>query len=338
MFKKDSKERLTAPELANLWTQYMNDTMSLCVIRFLLEKCEDEETRSILRVSIDLSKNHIRKIADFLTEESYPIPQGFNEEDVNLDAPRLFSDNLILVYMQVMTLHGMNSYSLCTTTSIRADQRSYYAKCISETSQLYDRILSLMLAKGILSIPPILNPPNPKQVEFIDNQNYLAGWFGKKRPLNAVEISGIHYNMLKTMVKVVLEIAFGQVAKSKEVRNYFRRGSNICEKQLKELTTLLADDHLPAPKSWQSDVTNSTEAPFSDKLMLFHVVGLVAVAVGYYGAALSAGQRRDIMFKYTKLIGEIGLYAEDGANLLIKNGWMEKPPMVDDRDALSKEN
>ncbi|MRH41313.1 DUF3231 family protein [Aquibacillus halophilus] len=333
MFKKNSKEKLTAPEVANLWTQFMNDSMGLCVIRYFIEICEDQETKSILKHSIDLSKSHIKKITNFLQEENHPVPQGFSDEDVNLKAPPLFSDKLILVYMQVMTLHGMNSYSLCTTTSIRADQRSYYSNCISEASELYDSLLSLMLNKGILSKPAILNPPN--QVDFINQKDYLNGWFGK-RPLNAIEISGLYYNMIKTMVKVVLEIAFGQVTQSEELRKYFQRGTKICEKQLKDMADILAADHLPSPKSWQSEVTNSTVAPFSDKLMLFHVIGLVAVAVGYYGAALSACQRRDVMFKYTKLIGEIGLYAEDGANLLIKNGWMEQPPMVDDREALGK--
>ncbi|MDL4843137.1 DUF3231 family protein [Aquibacillus rhizosphaerae] len=334
MTKNQSKNRLTSPEIANLWTQYINDSMAICVLTFLLEKCNDKEIKTILKNSIKLSTSHIDKIKRFLKEENYPIPQGFDLDDVNLNAPPLFSDDLILIYMQVMTLHGMNSYSLCTTTSIRADQREYYSECITETSNLYDSILDVMLNKGLVSHPPIINPP--KDIDFISNQNYLTGWFGKKRPLNAIEISGIHYNMVKTMVKVVLEIAFGQVAQSTEVRKYFQRGTKICEKQLKEMSSILADDHLPSPKSWQYEVTSSTEAPFSDKLMLFHVVGLVAVAVGYYGAALSASQRRDIILKYTKLIGEIGLYAEDGVNLLIKNGWMEQPPMVDDREALAK--
>ncbi|WP_186576525.1 DUF3231 family protein [Aquibacillus kalidii] len=331
-----SKDRLTSPELANLWTQYMNDSMSICVITYLLKHCDDQKIKSILKRAVDLSESHIKKIKTFLKGEEYPIPKGFTKEDVNLDAPSLFTDNLILIYMQVMTLHGMNSYSLCMSTSIRSDQRKYYAQCISDTSDLYDSLLELMLEKGILSKPPVLNPPY--QADIIKDQDYLAGWFGKKRPLNAIEISGLHYNMKKTIVKVVLEIAFGQVTKSKELRAYFKRGVKICEKQLKEMGTLLQEDHLPVPKSWQAEVTNSTKAPFSDKLMLFHVVGLVAVAIGYYGAALSAAQRRDLIFKYTKLIGEIGLYAEDGVNIMIRNGWLEKPPMVDDRDRLANQN
>lgn len=65
--------------------------------------------------------------------------------------------------------------------------------------------------------------------------------------------------------------------------------------------------------------------------MLYHVVSLVSTAAGFYGAALSVVQRRDLAAEYTRLIGEIGLYAEDGINLMIKNGWLEQPPMAEDR-------
>ncbi|MFZ3578778.1 DUF3231 family protein [Virgibacillus sp. DJP39] len=330
----NSNNRLTSAELANLWTQYQNDTMSICMITHLLENCKDKEIIVILKSSLDLSNSHIKKLKDMFKNEKFIVPKGFTKEDVDKGAPRLFSDNLILVYMQVMTLHGMNSYSLCTTTSVRKDQRNYYATCLSETANLYDRILGLMLEKGILSKPPHLDVP--KEVEFVNDQHYLTGWFGKKRPLNSIEVSGLHHNMIKTIVKVVLEVAFSQVAQSKELRAFLQRGAKLCEKQIKDMGGLLAKDNLPSPPMWQGEVTDSTVPPFSDKLMAFHTVTLVSVAIGYYGAALSVAQRRDLALKYTKLIGEISLYVEDGANLMIKNGWLEKPPMFPDRDALAE--
>lgn len=36
------------------------------------------------------------------------------------------------------------------------------------------------------------------------------------------------------------------------------------------------------------------------------------------------------------MIVEIGLLAEDGMNLLIEQGWFEKPPMAADHEDLSK--
>ncbi|MEQ6377070.1 DUF3231 family protein [Bacillaceae bacterium S4-13-56] len=142
--------------------------------------------------------------------------------------------------------------------------------------------------------------------------------------------------MQKIIVKVILELGFSQTAHSREIRNYFQRGMKLCEKHLGEMGKKLAQAHLPTPKSYQGEVTHSTEAPFSDKLMLFHLVSIVEVAAGYYGAALSATQRKDLVLMYSKMIAEIALYAEDGINLLIKNGWLEEPPTAADRQALDE--
>ncbi|GEL76966.1 hypothetical protein TMU01_12010 [Tenuibacillus multivorans] len=57
-------------------------------------------------------------------------------------------------------------------------------------------------------------------------------------------------------------------------------------------------------------MTNSTVAPFSEKLMLFHTEAIVSTAIGFYGVGLSVAQRRDIAGHYSKLIAEMGLYAE----------------------------
>lgn len=64
--------------------------------------------------------------------------------------------------------------------------------------------------------------------------------------------------------------------------------------------------------------------------MLNHIVILVSAAVGYFAAGASISQRRDLAMKITKHMAEIGLYAEDGPQLLIKYGWMEQPPLAEE--------
>jgi hypothetical protein len=44
----------------------------------------------------------------------------------------------------------------------------------------------------------------------------------------------------------------------------------------------------------------------------------------------------DIVPSFERLIAELLKYAEDGSNLLIKNGWMEEPPQADDHEAIAK--
>jgi hypothetical protein len=329
----EHRVKLVSSEIANLWSQYMNDSLAVCFISHSLVHVEDKGVRAVLEFALQLSESHIRQIEQFLIQDHFPVPKGFTNEDlINLQAPALFTDDFLLNYFYVMALVGLTSYAGALGTSVRPDQRKYFAACNTETTELYNKILDVMLQKGVFSRPPHLNPPT--ELDIVHKQSYLAGWFGKQRPLNAIEMSGIYFNMAKLVVKVVLEIGFAQVAQSKEVRKFFKRGATLCEDQFEVLNTFLADDSLPAPRKWQAEVTNTTVPPFSDKLMLFHVVTLISASSSFYGAGLSVVQRRDLGVQYAKLIAEMGLCAEDGVNLLIEKGWMEQPPTASDRDAL----
>jgi hypothetical protein len=99
---------------------------------------------------------------------------------------------------------------------------------------------------------------------------------------------------------------------------------------------MLIEDNLHIPRTFESEVTDSTIPPFSDKLMMFHVTTLLSSAIGYYGEAMAISQRRDLAASYAKMIAEIGLLAEDGMNLLIENEWMEQPPLATDHEDLAK--
>ncbi|MGK9185504.1 DUF3231 family protein [Priestia filamentosa] len=327
---------LTSAEIANLWTQYMNDSLSICILTHSIEKAKDEEIKEVLEFALRIAESHIEKIKQFFTQENFPIPKGFTkEEDLNLDAPPLFTDTFMMIYMHVMTLLGLTGYAGAVATSCRDDQVNYFIKCNEESMELYKRIVKVMLNKGFYSKPPRINTPN--EIDFVNNQRYLTGWFGKKRPINAVEISGVSFNMVKIIVKVVLEIGFGQVCQTEEIKKYFEKGKKLCEKQFGRMSDTLTKENLASPASWVSEVTSSTISPFSDKLMLNHIVMLISAAIGYFGAGFSVSQRRDLAAEYTRLIAEVALYAEDGAELLIKYRWMEQPPLAEDRGNLATE-
>ncbi|MFF2445503.1 DUF3231 family protein [Neobacillus sp. NPDC058068] len=63
---------------------------------------------------------------------------------------------------------------------------------------------------------------------------------------------------------------------------------------------------------------------------------MIAAGIGNFGMAIAASLRRDLGLKYASLIPEISLFAEDGAKIMIKHGWMEEPPQAEDRDQLIK--
>ncbi|MBM7621241.1 hypothetical protein JOC95_003114 [Bacillus tianshenii] len=327
------KYKSTASELGIIWSQYLNDSLSRCILRYFLHHVDDENIRDVLNYALQLAEAHLGKLIQFFNQEGLPIPIGFTDEDVKVDAPRLFTDTYMIVYIQVMTIHGMTRYAGAVSSSHREDYIKYLIECTNETMELYSRATKVMLAKGIVTKPPVLN--NQHKIDFVKKQNFLTGWFGNRRPINAVEISGTYLNLQKTMAKMVMELGFAQVAQSKEVREYMVRARKVCQKHFDILSTMLKEDNLHVPKILETEVTDSTVSPFSDKLMLFHISTLLSSAIGYYGEALSVSQRRDLAAGYARMIGEMGMLAEDGANLLIDNGWMEQPPAATDHNGLT---
>jgi hypothetical protein len=70
--------------------------------------------------------------------------------------------------------------------------------------------------------------------------------------------------------------------------------------------------------------------------MMYRAMFLINTAVGFYGTGMSVSMRKDLALQYQRTITETQVYAEDGANIMINNGWMEQPPQVDDRKELAR--
>ncbi len=288
----------------------------------------------VLYMALELAESHVVKIEEFFKGEDYPVPHGFTEDDVNVKAPRLFQDPFYLHYLYIMTLQGLTGYGLSVSTSIREDVRKYYIECNTETMMLFEKTLDAMLKKGIYNRPPVLSSPGSN--DFVKQQGFLTGWLGERRPLTAMEISDITFNMNKMNLHVALKVGFSQVAKSDKFRKYSNRGAKISNKQIKEFQNIFHEEKLNFPMSLESYVTDSTEAPFSDKLMMYQIQLSTQIAIAFYGTALSVNSRRDLGAKYVMFTEELAKFAEDGANLMIENGWLEQPPLATDRRHLSR--
>ncbi|MEH7072762.1 DUF3231 family protein [Neobacillus drentensis] len=326
--------RLTAPEISSLWTQYMFETMEICFIRYALEHLDDQDIIEIYKQSLELSERHVLRVKEFFLQENFPIPHGFTEKDVNIQAPRLFQDPFYLYYMYIMILQGLTGYALSVGTSLRADLRQYFINCNTETILIFEKTIDIMLTKGIYSRPPIITPA--VATDFVKHQSFLTGWFGERRPLTALEIGDITFNMNRMHLHAALKVGFRQVTASNKVRKYINRGADIANKHIAAFGKIFREERLNFPISLQSYVTSSTTAPFSDKWMMYQIQLSTQAAIAYYGAALSVIARYDLGEKYVALTGELLRYAEDGANLMIENGWLEEPPKASDRRALAK--
>ncbi|MEH7549046.1 DUF3231 family protein [Neobacillus vireti] len=333
MDEKEKQIRLTAGEMGQLWLQYLNDSSSICVLTFFLEKVEDIEIKAIVESALELSKLHIQKITAILTEEKNVVPYGFSiKEDVDLNAPRLYSDSFVLNFINQMSKVGLTTYAGNVGTSVRSDIRSYYMNCLTETMQLYDKSTELLLSKGLFIRSPSL--PNLEKVEFVKKQWFMLDVFGEKRPLVAAEVDNLFANLQRNALGIATVTGFSQVAKDKDVKQFFLKGLEVGNKHIRLLRSKLEESKLPAPMAWDSEITNSTSHTFSDKLMMFFTSGLISLSVGYYGSAVSQSPRGDISAMYNRLSLEVQMFSEDGANIMIKNGWLEQPPMASDRDEL----
>lgn len=329
-----SNIKVTAAEISQLWAVYQNDTMLHCVMQYFSQTVEDPDIRPIVEHALELSQAHIEKDTAFFNKENHPLPVGFTERDVDPSAPRLFSDPFILYYLQQAGKLGVNATSVAVSLSTRSDIYDYFAECLSEYVNLQKQAIDTLLAKGLYIRPPHL--PTPRGVDFVRDKRFLSG-FGDERPLVSLEVTNLHDNIQRNTLGSSTLMGFSQVAKSKQVAQYMVKGKEIAEKHVEIFGSVLRKDDLNVPMSWSLEVTNSTTAPFSDKLMMFHTTALIGIGMGYYGTSMSTTLRSDIIADYARLTAEIAKYSGEGAKLMIKNGWMEEPPQAADRSELAKE-
>ncbi|HET7577725.1 MAG TPA: DUF3231 family protein [Bacillales bacterium] len=326
--------RLTAAELSQLWSAYQNDTMLTRVLQYFQNVVEDPDIQAVIEHGLNLSQSHIEKLAAFFNMEKYPLPVGFTEDDVNVNAPRLYSDSFMLFYMHQAGKLGLNAMSVAVSLSTRSDIYNHFAECLKEYIQLHKQTTDLLLSKGLYIRSPHL--PTPRGVDFVDKKRFLSG-FGNQRPLVSLEVANLFDNIQRNALGASTVMGFSQVAKSRKIAKYMVKGKEIAEKHVEIFGSELRKDDLNVPMSWDLDVTDSTVSPFSDKLMMFHTTALIAIGIGYYGTSMATSLRSDLTADYARLMAEISKYAAEGATLMIENGWMEEPPQAADRHELVRE-
>ncbi|MFD2046687.1 DUF3231 family protein [Ornithinibacillus salinisoli] len=326
---------LTASEISHLWTSYMNASLTKGVSSYFINKVEDEEIKPVIQDIFNMAIEALDKLTEMIKEAGHPIPVGFTEDDINQEAPKLYSDGFMLNYILNECSLGMKYASTAISNSTREDVYTYYSNLHSNFNRLHHKTVNISLTKGIFVKPPVI--PTPKEIDFVNKPNFLTGWLGERRTLAAPEIANLHSNIKRNALGAALLMGFSQVTTNKEVKSYLLRGIDIAQKHINILSEILQGSDVPNPMGSDSMVTSSSNvSPFSDKLMMYHTSGMIVQGIGFYGQSISANLRRDIATQYTRLMGEVALYCEDGANIMIKHKWMEEPPKMVDREKLAK--
>lgn len=331
----ENKLKLTSAEIGTLWGEYVNGTMTDTVNRYMLSIIEDESIKKIFENAIMTFEKQKKQIITFMENEGFPVPIGFTESDLNKGAERLFTDIFCLNYLHIMTLHGLLGHTTALGVSVRKDLRDFYDVCDNDAKRMYHQTIELLLEKGNFQRDPLFYPDkNPK---FISSQNFSDGIFGKGRRLAATEIISISFNLKKSIMAKTLSIAFSQVAQTKEVRKFLIDSEKTADQQIKDLAKIMQDDNLPVPKSWETEVTISTDSPFSDKLMLYHIGFLFQAAQNYHGAGLASAMRTDLVTTYEGTILKNLMATKKWFDLMVQNKWLEQPPLAPNREEIAKE-
>ncbi|MFD0825454.1 DUF3231 family protein [Neobacillus sp. M.A.Huq-85] len=317
---------ITASELGNLWQAYREKSMMLRVLEYFIEKTNENEVKDILQKVYAIESKNEQKIKEIFKNEGAVIPTAFNESDVNLNAPPLFDDTYMIMYVRMLSKVLSGLYTLHEGMSYREDIRDLYMELTTDMQLTYSVTTKHLLEKGVLSRPPIVLMP--KEVDFVNDTNYTNGLnpFRKKRTLNAVEI-GLVYQSLETNVTGMrLMIGFEQVAKEQDVKKYFTRGKELAKEVISKMSNLLLDSDIPAPSTWAGITTESTISPFSDKLMMYNTNLLSIFGLGSNSIGAAFSFRNDLLLNMGSIIANTFDFAKDGGTILMKHGWMEEPP------------
>lgn len=327
---KESIAGLTSAEVSNIWAAYMKNSMELRFFQYFYDTTEDEEIRKVVARMLNQSQKNINEVRGIFNKENLATPLGFTDEDIRVGAPKVFSDTFILFFCYDLTSLSMSTLPSALSDCTRKDIRNYFQMSLEFTISMQNDIVELMIYKGVYLRPPQVAIDNV--VDFVDEKKYLSGFFGGSRPVNAAEIANLSRIILRAQFSKMVFVAFGKIATSKEVRTHFSKGRDGIQKVLDSLQDILEKENIPISASGDYKIFDVEVSPISDKLMLFFTnicLGLFCFTM--LCQAMTSSFRSDIVLKVTKIMNDMKGYYADGLKLMIKEGWLEKPPQSIDR-------
>lgn len=325
----------TSSEIAHLWISFLAENQSICILKKWVNQSKDPEIHPFLQQVLDTSSKREEMMKNLFNSINHPIPSGFDDNDVNINGPTLFSETFACLYTRMMQKMILHNYVSAITSCYRTDFRDFFSDCLKTSDELHRKATEILLAKGILQKHPcIVTPSTIKNVQSKDYMGSYLRFFGVERPLNAMEISHIYTLMeVKQLIKI-FNSGVSQVVRSKKIRNFAIKSTEIADKQLEVLGHLLTDEDIPRPSLSEILITDTKEPSFSDRLILSHSTAVASYITTVYGLAIPCISRKDIVTTMMKLATEVLGLTKDGAELLVEAGCFERMPETADRKKL----
>jgi hypothetical protein len=330
------KPAITSSELGTLWLTYQEKTMILRMLEYFIEKADDEKAKTIMTGLYDEIDPYVEKIIGIFQDEGAVIPVGYTSQDVNKEVPKLYDNGFDIMFVRLIKEISMGLHTLNITMSYREDIVMLYKELTAITQKYYNACTQYLIEKGMIARPPYSSMP--KSIEFVKDTNYLSGLnpFSEKRTLNTVEVAHLYHSIETNVTGLQMITGFAQCADEPEVKKFFNKGAELAKSTVRELSEILLQDGIQVPGPSGGNATQSTVAPFSDKIMLYCTSLLCSFAIGANSLGTSFSLRNDLPAKITVFMKDIFEYAHEGAKIMIKNGWMEEPPQMEERKQLTK--
>ncbi|MFD1040461.1 DUF3231 family protein [Virgibacillus byunsanensis] len=317
---------LNTSEVTSLFNSYLGNSMAVGVTTYFIKTAEDPQVISVLETALDVAIFNTQEAKKLLNQFGHPSPEVFTDEDIDFKAPALYKDNVILFVKYILAQDAGPIYSVSFSESTSYDVRQYYLASLTKTSHFMNELVGLMEQRGLFH--PKISVPVPESIGKVRKQSFVGGWLSGDRPLNTAEITQLVTNHRNLELQHEFLRSFAQVTSSKELKEHYKRGEKIAKKQMGIFQSLLQAYNLPNFPTWENEITDSTVAPFSERIMLYKLSVFVAATVSRYGTSLGTIMRKDIGVDFSRLMAETALYGEDTLNLMIKYGFLDEFPMA----------
>ncbi|MFF2450715.1 DUF3231 family protein [Neobacillus sp. NPDC058068] len=321
---------LTANEVSSLWSSYLKSSMEQRLFEYFFASTEDSAIKQVVEKMLNHAKKNINELKEIFIKENLTIPHGFTEEDVRIDALKVFSDTFILYFCFDLTHLSMSTYPVALSDCTRNDIRDHFQVNIAFSVEIQNEIVDLMGSLGVYLKPPQVAIDS--DVEFADTMIYFNGFFGGSRPLNVAEIANLTRIVHRAQFSKMVFVTFSKLAKAKEVKQHFSKGRDGIEKVLDSLQEVLEKENIPISASGDYTFSDVEMSPFSDKLMLFFVNTCLGIfCFSMISQSITSSLRTDIVSKLDKISDDMKKYYGLGLLLAVKEKWFEQPPQAVDR-------
>ena len=332
----NQKQALSSSELGTLWLTYQQKTMVQRMLEYFIEQADDNQAKEIMQDAHMKVINYLEDIKAILKNEGAAIPVGYTEKDVNIGVPKLYDNMFDIMFCRLVSSISMGLHTLHMSMAYRKDIVLLYKELTTFTQSVYDECVDYLQKKDVLPRPPAVSMP--KSVEFADGTNYMSGFnlFSEKRALNTVEIAHLYNAIESNIIGMQMMTGFAQVANEPEVKKYFIKGKELAKKIVTDYTQLFLQSDIQPPSTWGANATDSKVAPFSDKLMMYCTSIFCGFGLGAYALGTAFSLRSDLPLIMVNTAKDVLTYGRDGGKIMAKNGWLEEPPSMQDRNDLTK--